>query len=88
VGFGGLGGGGGDLLAEQGGAVGAEDARVEEVPDQRDQDVLADGDGAGVVGVGGGVFGVVGVVGAFVVGVDVVGAFGPVAYGGAGGAAS
>jgi hypothetical protein len=66
---GGLGVAGGDLPGQQGTAVGAEDVGVEEVADEAYQGVLADHDGAGVVGVGGGVAGVVGVVGAFVVAV-------------------
>jgi hypothetical protein len=76
--FGGLGGGGGDLLVEEGAAVGAEHPVGEEVADQAGEGVLADRDGAGVVGVGGGLAGVGHVQGALVVGVDVVGSFGPV----------
>jgi hypothetical protein len=48
--FGGLGVSGGDLLLEESAAVGAEHLVGEEVTDQVHQGVLADGDGAGVVG--------------------------------------
>jgi hypothetical protein len=60
--FGGL-GAGGDLSSEQGAAFGAEHVAGQAVPDDVDQRVFADGDGAGVVGVGGGVLGVAHVVG-------------------------
>ena len=45
-----VGGGGGELVGEQGGAFGAEDPLVEELGDGGDEVVFAEGDGAGVVG--------------------------------------
>ena len=78
-----VGGRGGEVCGEQGGAVGSEHALGEELVDGGEQVVFADGDGAGVA-FGCGVAGVVGVVGAGVVGVGVVGSLCPVAGGGAG----
>jgi hypothetical protein len=61
-------GGGGELGGEQGGAVGAEDPVSEELAHGAVQEEFGDLDGAGVVGVVGGVLGVGPVVGAPVVG--------------------
>src|SRR5258708_5964584 len=62
-----VGGGGGQVGGEQGGAVGSEDPFGEELADDVEQVVFADGDGAGVA-FPGGVAGVGGVVVAGVVG--------------------
>ncbi len=67
-----------ELLGQEGGPVGAEDAGGEELPDLLDEHVFADRDGGRVVGGLGSVAGVAGVVGAQVVHVVDVGAVGVV----------
>ncbi len=78
-----VGGDGGQVGGQEGGAVGSEDTLGEELADDFEQVVFADGDRAGV-GVGDGLAGVGGVVVAGVVGAGAVRFVCPVAACGAG----